>query len=164
MASIIKAIGGVITVIFLVLLPIIPVQVSTEVPYQDEVQSEVPLLYDLVSHSYTFVGILDWELKYECTLENVDTESGTFTVSVQFKEGNVVVDTASDRKYIGSGESETFEIQSSGLSFSTDWASRYSVVPSFTPSTKIVSNLVTKYRTEHSTKSVNLLQYIFGNQ
>lgn len=101
---------------------------------------------------------------YECTLENVDAESGTFTVSVQFKEGNVVADTASDRKYIGSGESVTFEIQSSGLSYSTDWDTRYSVVPSFTPSTKIVSNIVTKYRTEHSTKSVNLLQYILGNQ
>ena len=163
MAGKTTAIGGAIAALILMFVPIIPIQVSTEVPYQDEVQSEVPLSYDLVTHSYRSVGLLDWELMYECTLENVDAESGTFTVAVQFKEGNAVADTASDRKYIGSGESETFEIQSSGLSYSTDWDTRYSVVPSITPSTKIVSNIVTKYRTEQNTKFVNLLQYFLGN-
>jgi hypothetical protein len=139
-----------------ILLPIYPKSIPVSVSYQ--VPSEVPLKYTY-TQSYSSVGILEWELQYTCTITNVDTVGGTFTVQANFKDGTISKYSVSGQNYIGSGQKATFQLSSKGLSYSTDWQTRYTVSPSITPSTKIEYH--TGYWTEYQTKYVNLLG-LFG--
>ena len=183
-----KWIAAVIIVLAIIvsLLPIFPVTKSAQVPeqvpytvcenvpYQVEEKREVPVNYELVEHYVHPVGLLDWELEYVCTIENVDEKGGTFTVIAKFYDGDKLVYTATDKKYIGPGQTTTFRLKSSGLSFSTDWESRYHVYPNIEPPTKIETHVVTKYkkecrteykteyRTVYRTEYVNLIQLLLG--
>jgi len=154
----------------------VPYSVCEDVPYQVEEKREVPVDYDLIEHYVHSVGLFDWELEYVCTIENVDEKGGTFTVTAKFYDGDRLVYTASDRKYIGPGETATFKLKSSGLSYSTDWKSRYSVYPDIEPPKKIETHIATKYkrecRTEYKTEyktvywteHVNLIQLLLGKK
>jgi hypothetical protein len=145
-----------IAVVVIAFLPIFPKSIPVTVSYQEP--TEVPLEYTF-THSYSWVGLLDWELQYTCTITNVDNAGGTFTVLANFNEGSTLRYSTSDQKYIGPGQQGTFQLQSKGLSFSTDWQTRYNVVPNITPTTKIEYHIA--YRTEYQTKYVNILGY-FG--
>jgi len=155
-----KIILLILIVVIILFLPF-PTTITVKVPYQEEVKEEVPVNYDY-EHYYHSVGLFDWELEYVITIENVDNTGGTFTVTVKFYDGNTLVYVASDRKYIGPGQTETFRLRSKGLSYSTDWETRYRVVPDIDPPTKIVTHFVTKYKTEYRTIYVNLIQLLLG--
>ena len=145
-----------IAIVVIAFLPIFPKSIPVTVSYQEP--TEVPLKYTF-THSYSPVGLLDWELQYTCTVTDVDNTGGTFTVLANFNEGSTLRYSTSDQKYIGPGQQVTFQLQSKGLSFSTDWQTRYNVVPNITPTTKIEYHIA--YRTEYQTKYVNILGY-FG--
>jgi len=147
----------VIAVVVVLFLPIIPVETSYEVEEKREVR--VNYKYD---HYYREIlaKILppDWELEYVCTIENVDAVGGTFTVKVTFFDRGIAACTASDIKYIGPGQKTTFYLRSSGLAYSTDWGTRYTVESNITPPTKIETHIVTKYKTKY----VSLFQLLTG--
>lgn len=147
----------VVAVIVALFIPIIPIKYS----YDVEEKREVPVNYKY-DHGYTetLVKLLppDWELQYVCTIENVDAVGGTFTVNVTFYDKDQPVYSTSDSKYIGPGQKATFNINSSGLSYSTDWKERYKVIPVIIPPTKIETHLTTKY----GTKYVSLFQLFTG--
>ena len=152
----------------------VPYTVCEKVPYQVEEKKEVPVNYELIEHYVHPVGLLDWELEYVCTIENVDEKGGTFTVTAKFYDGDNLMYTATDKKYIGPGQTATFRLKSSGLSFSTDWEKRYKVYPDIVPPTKIETHIVTKYKeecrteykteykTEYWTEYVNLFQLLLS--
>jgi hypothetical protein len=153
-------IGVIAIVIAITFLPIFPKSIATQVSYQEP--SEVPLLYTQISSfSQTFVGLLDWELQDVIQITNIDTQGGTFSVQANFYDGSTFKCSASDQQYIGPGQKITFYLKSQGLSFSTDWQTRYSVTKSITPTTKIIYHIA--YRAEYQTKYVNLFGYFTPN-
>lgn len=128
--------------------------VQNQVPYQEVVQNQVDVTYTK-SATWQSIGILDWEIEYTLTILNTDTQGGAFNVYVVFNDHNSPAYTSgSQTQYIQSGQSVDFTFDSSGLSYSTDWQSRYTVTPMITPPKKTVTSYVTKYRTETSTQAV----------
>ena len=122
-----------------------------QVPYQEYVQTTVPVQYDWSYNPVSDIGF-NWEITDKVYIHNVDSQGGTFSVTANFYEGNALRSTATGRDYIGPGESKYFYLESSGLSYSTDWPTRYTIVHNIIPPTKIQTTLVTKYRTEYITK------------
>ena len=151
--------GALVAVIIILLLPVF--QACETVPYRTTEQYEVPVNYKVVDSSCTGVGILDWEIECEIVLENVDSQGGTFTVTLEYYDSGKLVYSPSDSKYIGPGQQARFVFKSQGLSYSTDWRNRYSMKYEVDPPTKIENRVVTKYKKE--CRTVNLLQLIFGS-
>ncbi|MEM2154518.1 MAG: hypothetical protein QXY76_06350 [Nitrososphaeria archaeon] len=176
----------VILLIGILTIPIIPVTKSIQVPYPMQTLSpymvtytttipmEVSVKYNYNAESHEVFNILDWELALTCTIENVDNVGGTFTVTAYFYDKGDLVYNASDRKYIGPGQTVTFDIQSKGLAWSTDWKQRYSVKYSVDAPTKIESKVVvttsttytptvtTTYITEQRTEYVSIIMLLLG--
>lgn len=156
-----KLILGIVGVVLVIIILVLPVfQACEDVPYNAEEKEEVPVNYKITQKYCQGTGILDWEIECVVTVENVDSVGGTFRVAVKFYDGGNLAYTASDSKYIGPGQTATFRLSSSGLSFSTDWKDRYSVKYDIDPPTKIQTRIVRKYRRE--CRAVNLLQLLLG--
>lgn len=129
--------------------------VQNQVPYQEVVQNQVDVTYTTSSSWRSVYPDLNWEIEYTLTILNTDTQGGAFTVYAVFKDGGSPAYTStSQTQYVQPGQSMDFKFTSSGLSYSTDWQSRYSVTPMITPPKKTVTSYVTKYRTETSTQAV----------
>ncbi|WP_199920117.1 hypothetical protein [Thermococcus piezophilus] len=130
-------------------------QACEEVPYQTIEKYEVPVNYKVVDASCYGTSILDWEIECTVKIENADSQGGTFTVTLDYSNSDSLAYSTSDSKYTGPGQSVEFRFKSSGLSYSTDWKSRYSVDYDINPLKKIETRVVTKYRKE--CRSVNLI-------
>jgi hypothetical protein len=127
-------------------------QESYQAPYTEIETTQIPLQYDC-TYTWRGTGILDWEIDYSLTCHNVDTVGGTFGTYVEFYDGGrLVYTTPLQRDYIGPGGSKTFEWVTQGLSYSTDWDTRYTFKLQMTQRpTKTVQTPVTRYRTEYRT-------------
>jgi len=127
-------------------------QESYQVPYVDIETTELPLKYDC-TYRWSGTGIFDWEIDYILTCHNVDTSGGTFGAVVQFYDGGrLAYTTPLKRDYIAPGDSKTFEWTTQGLSYSTDWDTRYTFkLQMVEQPTKTIQTSVTKYRTEYRT-------------
>jgi len=132
-----------------------PYQVAIQVPYQVPYQELVTNYFDVqytMSKRLESTGILDWELIQYVTINNVDNQGGPFTVSASFLDVNSVAYRApSQTKYIGPGQSIAFIFQSAGLSYSTDWTTRYRTQNDISTPKKEVTTHITKTRTEYRT-------------
>lgn len=141
---------------FLLFAPIIPVSVE----YKETEPVEVPVEYEYSAEwGSTLLG-LDWELYCEVVVENVDDEGGPFTVTVYFYDGDNLAYKDSDTKYIAPGQEATFTLYSSGLSYSTDWETRYHVTVDIDPPKKIEYRVVSRYKTKY----ISLIQLLFQQE
>lgn len=85
------------------------------VPYTDTECQNVPLIYKKETGSCTdrvsgLFGLGDRPAKYSCTITNLDSVGGTFSMNIGFNAGGQKLETTQN-KYIYAQSSETFEYQ-----------------------------------------------------
>lgn len=172
-----------VVVVFLIFgatAPVVPVKYKTTEPHQitktyqttEPYKKEVPYKYEVTNYVYEGVGITNWELKQYVTVKNLKNEGGAFKVTLKYYDGDNLMpkQTESQKKYIAPGEKATFTDTSNGLSWSTDWESRYDISYEVSPPTKTVikEKVVTKHKTVTKQKVVTkeklvtLFEYFSG--
>ena len=112
---------------------------NVEVPYQATEEYRVPLKYEVVSTTKdtTLHGFDVW------ATADVDSETGTFTVTQTFKTLNRQPQTLQSSQYIMPAEMKGFHHE-----FDINLGEDFNVDYTITPSEKILTRTITKYRTE----------------
>ena len=114
-----------------------------EEPYQAIEEYQVPLKYEVISATKgtTLHGLDVWATS-DVVVRNVDSETGTFTVSQAFRTLNRAPKTMQSSQYIIPAEIKTFH-EESDIDLGEDFNVDYSI----NPSEKTLTRTVTKYRT-----------------
>ena len=118
---------------------------TVDVPYQVAEEYDVNLKYEVVeaSRTTTFKGFLDvWALGI-VKVRNVDSETGTFTVTQFFKTLERGEKSFQSSQYIMPGETKEFE-EEYDITTGEDFTVQYRVIPG----TKKETRTVTKYKQE----------------
>ena len=112
-------------------------------PYQAIEEYQVPLKYEVISATKgtTLHGLDVWATS-DVEVRNVDSETGTFTVSQTFRTLNRAPKTMQSSQYIIPAEIKTFHEE-----FDIDLGEDFNVDYTVTPSEKTLTRTVTKYRT-----------------
>jgi len=113
---------------------------AIKVPYtiQEPYSEKVPLLYKVENaNTHSCGSIFNYMLCLSVSVENIDSEGGTFYVNCNFKGLHRTL-TGSDSSYIGPGQTKTLTCKSD-----TNWGEDIDTTYRITPGTKTV----TGYRT-----------------
>ena len=117
---------------------------NVQVPYDVQEEYQVPLKFEVLSakKGTTTHGFDVWATA-DVVVRNVDSETGTFTVSQTLTTLNEAPQTKQSTHYIVTTESFTYHEE-----FDVDLGEDFNINYEVTPSKKTLSRTITKYRTE----------------